>query len=236
MSAERDELRAKLAAKMSALQISREPKPRPYLATQEATRAPKTAVVKASEPIKKEKKRKAEVVPEQKPAIKKAKKETKPVAVVPSPPAAPAKIKESISFGNFSFGKKVDTRERIKHGSKKVRINREIKSIKSHEAALKRAQEKGGVEAKMNLIKQTAMERALKRAAGHKVHDNLGKLKKTQRARDAKKQKSANAWSKRTMDLTDAKQQRIDKRNDNISKFKLNKKPSLTAEAEPLKK
>ena len=219
--ADRDELRAKLAAKVASLKIMREPKERPHLDAIADVKPRATPV----EVTKKDKKRKSEMTVEKK-AAKKQKVEVKPSPPAPQPVAQP-KPKGSISFGNFSFGKEVDTRLRIKHGSKKVRINKEIKSIKAHEAALKRAQETGGIEAKMNLAKQTAMDRAMKRAAGLKVHDSLSKLKKTQRSREAKKSKSAKAWSQRTSELQDTKQQRIEKRNENISKFKLKKKPSL---------
>ena len=225
--ADRDELSAKLAAKVASLKVLREPKERSHL---DAMPVEKKVIAAPVDNAKKDKKRKAELTVEKK-AAKKQKVEAK--AVVPTPqPVVQMKRKETISFGNFSFGKEVDTKLRIKHGSKKVRINKEIKSIKAHEAALKRAQESGGVEAKMNLARQTAMEKAMKRAAGLKVHDSLSKLKKTQRSREAKKSKSAKAWSQRTTELHDTKQQRIEKRNENISKFKLNKKPSLAPTAD----
>ena len=245
----RDILKAKLAAKIAGFKIQREPKP--FTGDAEAVAGaeapvqlqrndlnPCKSIVQGPVNPSKVPQR----VPKTVKAIAKSTIAPKKPAPIPQPetpnPSLFPSLQESISFGNFSFGEEVDTRSRIKHGAKRARLEREIRQVKQQNAALKRAESLGGVEAKIAMVRDNEINKAIQRAAGARVHDDVSKLKKSQRLSKTKKLKSAAKWADRLSAAKEDKAARVAKREQNIQKFKMKKKPTLEAEkvsAEPEK-
>ncbi|CAK0853789.1 unnamed protein product [Prorocentrum cordatum] len=74
------------------------------------------------------------------------------------------------------------------------------------------------------LFQELAMRKALLRAKGEKVHDDLGRLRKAQKALDLKKKKGKEKWAERKEhDLRQVKEQQ-EKRRENLQGRRSKKK------------
>jgi len=69
-----------------------------------------------------------------------------------------------------------------------------------------------------------AMRKALMRAKGEKVHDDLGRLRKAQKALDLKKKKGKEKWAGRKENDQRLMKEHQDKRNENLQGRRSKKK------------
>ena len=77
-----------------------------------------------------------------------------------------------------------------------------------------------GAEAAAKAAWNLALQNAIKRAAGHKVIDNVAVLKKKIKKREHKLKKSRSEWSDRMKSVEEKKRQRQLTRKENISKYR----------------
>jgi hypothetical protein len=70
------------------------------------------------------------------------------------------------------------------------------------------------------MLQDKAVDAAMKRAQGIKVKDDPNLLKKALKRQEREKRKSQKAWKARSKELTQTKDKRLQKRNDNIAAAK----------------
>lgn len=137
-------------------------------------------------------------------------------------PEKEAEIEEDIDFSSMQFQKNkadapLDTWVN-KPGTKAKRLQREIA------AAEKAQQEAEDRKANMDsseladLSKQEGLEKAMQRAGGVKVRDDLKRLKKTQKTIQKQKNESVTKWTERQTNAKDSAAEKLDRRNHNIQK------------------
>eukprot|EP00405_Crypthecodinium_cohnii_P027124 CAMPEP_0206502934 /NCGR_PEP_ID=MMETSP0324_2-20121206/54351_1 /ASSEMBLY_ACC=CAM_ASM_000836 /TAXON_ID=2866 /ORGANISM="Crypthecodinium cohnii, Strain Seligo" /LENGTH=336 /DNA_ID=CAMNT_0053991339 /DNA_START=150 /DNA_END=1160 /DNA_ORIENTATION=+ len=100
-------------------------------------------------------------------------------------------------------------------GDKSRRMKTDIRKAEAEERKLQRAEAQGTAE---DLRQQMGLEKALKRARGDKVHDDPSKLRKAQRALDAKRAKGHQKWEERKGELKDTMEEKQRKRKENLAK------------------
>lgn len=131
----------------------------------------------------------------------------------------PAPVGDSPEVGRLSF----DVKEASvpfeagvgRKGDKMRRMQTDLRKAERDVSKLSLAEAEGrGEKVRLDL----AMHKALKRARGEKVHDDVSKLRKAQRVAEAKKRKSRETWDATNEALRQQSREKADKRNDNILK------------------
>ncbi|KAF4670056.1 hypothetical protein FOL46_001036 [Perkinsus olseni] len=143
-----------------------------------------------------------------------------------------ANVKEDLDFSSFNFKKRAaDVEEhKEKKVSKRQRLEKEIEQAEKEQQQITQA---STAEERVKLSQDKAIERAMKRAAGEKVHDDVHKLRKAQKAIDKKKNKSREEWAARSREVKEKQAAAQAKRKENIQKYRgKNAKKSL-AEKKP---
>lgn len=145
-------------------------------------------------------------------------------------PAAPVEKDTSVSTGGPEAGRiAFDFKDASvpfeasvgKKGDKMRRMRAELRKAEHDSEKLRKAEQQGrGEEARLDI----AMEKALKRARGEKVHDDVGKLRKAQRVMEAKKQKGKEKWENIRDTVKQKQEEAIAKREGNLAKRTENKK------------
>lgn len=101
-------------------------------------------------------------------------------------------------------------------GRKGAKVSKLRAALREEEAVnqkMAKAESEGRGE---EMRKELAMKKALMRAKGEKVHDDIGKLRKTQKQLDKKKMKGKEAWTARAETERQAGEDRQDKRKQNL--------------------
>lgn len=106
-------------------------------------------------------------------------------------------------------------------GAKAHRLHNALRQSLADEQKLREAEKVGRGE---EMRKELAMQKALMRARGEKVHDNVSKIRKAQNMLDKKKVKAKEAWIARTADIKQQAEGRQESRNENLKKRSANKK------------
>eukprot|EP00397_Hematodinium_sp_SG-2012_P030690 GEMP01032525.1.p1 GENE.GEMP01032525.1~~GEMP01032525.1.p1 ORF type:complete len:255 (+),score=70.86 GEMP01032525.1:93-857(+) len=107
-----------------------------------------------------------------------------------------------------------------KAGSKRRELEKNIRTLE---------RQKGKVEKITDVTERTEaqqslrMEKALARAQGGKIRDNVSKLKKTLRTKDKKKEKGKQAWKERVNEEKSKNNVKQAKRKENIDKYRTKK-------------
>ncbi|EER07364.1 Surfeit locus protein, putative [Perkinsus marinus ATCC 50983] len=142
-------------------------------------------------------------------------------------------VKEDLDFSSFNFKKRAaDVEEhKEKRVSKRQRLEKEIHEAEKEQQQIAQA---SSAEERVKLSQDKAIERAMKRAAGEKVHDDVHKLRKAHKAIDKKKNKSREEWAARSREVKEKQAAAQAKRKENIQKYRgKNAKKSLMAEKKP---
>jgi hypothetical protein len=127
--------------------------------------------------------------------------------------------------GKTAFGQSEQTRKPSK-SLKNLRNVRE--QIRKQERVKKDIQKAAKVNPKSALdvkLKQE-IQKAFEKLRGHKVHDDIGLLKRAEKRILRKKKKSAENWEKRKEDLKQGQMDRQQKRKENIAMYRGSKKES----------
>mmetsp|Transcript_17050 Transcript_17050/g.39764 ORF Transcript_17050/g.39764 Transcript_17050/m.39764 type:complete len:387 (+) Transcript_17050:105-1265(+) len=202
--------------------VPAEPQPRKELQTQKPDKAVSHQKAKAP----KDRKASAETRPQAQhtppaasPAVERRASSPKPVPKK-SPTLKPAEA-ESIETGRLSFEPKVSDLpfQTGRSGSKAQHIKKAVRQAEEEERKLSEADE----DAKQSLGQELGMKKALARARGEKVHDDLTKLRKSQKAMDMKKKKSKEKWQARMQDEDRQRKEKQQQRKDNLQE-RANKK------------
>ncbi|EER19513.1 Surfeit locus protein, putative [Perkinsus marinus ATCC 50983] len=145
-----------------------------------------------------------------------------------------ANVKEDLDFSSFNFKKRAaDVEEhKEKKVSKRQRLDREIQEAEKERQQIAQA---SSAEERVKLSQDKAIERAMKRAAGEKVHDDVHKLRKAQKAIDKKRNKSREEWAARSREVKEKQAAAQAKRKENIQKYrgKNARKSLMGAEKKP---
>ncbi|KAF4671862.1 hypothetical protein FOL47_001157 [Perkinsus chesapeaki] len=130
-----------------------------------------------------------------------------------------ATVKEDLDFSSFNFKKRAADVEEYKEKkvSKRQRLDKEIQQAEKEQQQIAQA---ATAEERVKLSQDKAIERAMKRAAGEKVHDDVHKLRKAQKTIDKKKNKSREEWAARTREVKDKQAAEQAKRKENIQKYR----------------
>mmetsp|Transcript_26852 Transcript_26852/g.22128 ORF Transcript_26852/g.22128 Transcript_26852/m.22128 type:complete len:180 (+) Transcript_26852:372-911(+) len=130
-----------------------------------------------------------------------------------------ATVREDLDFSSFNFKKRAADVEEYKEKkvSKRQRLDKEIQQAEKEQQQIAQA---STAEERVKLSQDKAIERAMKRAAGEKVHDDVHKLRKAQKAIDKKKNKSREEWAARTREVKDKQAAAQAKRKENIQKYR----------------
>jgi Surfeit locus protein 6 len=212
----RDELKAKLKAKLTDLKSSR---------TSSKEFKPSDLPVKKLNPIskapvksKKKLEQKSKVLKEAKLASKLERRQKHEEKI------REAKQSVTLSFGRFTCEEAKDTRIRqVAPGTRKKRIEKQIHDLKKSKKSLEDISKIEGVTAKVAKAKEIQLQNALKKAQGGKPVMTLAKLAKSKKEIERKKLKSKKFWEEKNLKVKEEKDQRIAKRNENIQKFKIDK-------------
>jgi len=114
-------------------------------------------------------------------------------------------------------------------GAKIKELRKQLRQHDKESAKISRAETEGkGKEIRNEL----AMQKALKRARGEKVHDDITKLRKSQKRMEGKKKKGKEQWESRAQNLKDQASDRQAKRKENLMAHRSQKKMKKMPEAE----
>jgi len=113
-----------------------------------------------------------------------------------------------------------------RRGDKVRRLRSELRKQEAEAGKVRRAEAEGrGDEARKDL----ALQKALKRARGEKVHDDVGKLRKAQKSLEMKRKKGKDKWEQLKKEEKQQKDDKQQKRKENLAKPR-GKKAKLRAE------
>jgi len=128
-------------------------------------------------------------------------------------------LEDDVTYANF-VDKDAETQEETGPSSKKHKLEKDIRNIERREAKIN----------KMDDIKERAgakhsdkMEKALRRAGGIKIRDNVSKLKKTLKTKEKQKSKGKEEWKERVQDVKKKNADKQVKRKENIQKYRTKK-------------
>lgn len=131
---------------------------------------------------------------------------------------------EDVSYPNFVKSKDEDELKRYEEpmpGTKRKVLEKDIRNIERSEQKLKSMEND---KERAEKIHAERMEKALQRAGGAKIMDDVSKLKKTLKHKEKKKGKGHEAWKGRVDDVAKKNADRQAKRKDNIQKYRTSKK------------
>lgn len=112
-----------------------------------------------------------------------------------------------------------------KKGRKVRKMRAELRKHESDAERLQKAEAKGGEEAK-EVRKELALRKALQRARGEKVHDDVHKLRKSQKALELRKKKGKDKWSSKLEGDKSRTEEQQAQRKDNLAKRGSSKRKS----------
>ena len=99
-----------------------------------------------------------------------------------------------------------------------------LDAIQKQKHKLKKLEEKGDKETVKSIEESSAWTKALDKAEGVKVKDDVGLLKKSIKKKEQRKKSSAKKWDARKETESKQKQGKVNKREENIKKRKTDKK------------
>jgi len=103
-----------------------------------------------------------------------------------------------------------------KKGQKMKRLEQEIRQEERERKKI----DKLDTAEKMETMAEDRMSKALMKAGGEKVRDNIGKLNKTKKNLEKKKERNREKWVKRESAKNDKGVTRQEERKENIQKFR----------------
>merc|ERR1711920_419531 len=108
-----------------------------------------------------------------------------------------------------------------KRGAKVKKLQRELRKTEQEQDRLRRAEAEGhGEEVRRDL----AMQKALKRARGEKVHDDTTKLRKAQKTLELKRKRGKDKWDERKEEAKQQQDKHQQERKENLQKRPTKKK------------
>jgi len=113
-----------------------------------------------------------------------------------------------------------------KRPPKSKRLDLDMRKVEFEQRKISRAGKKGKDNAE-EVIKEFAMEKAMKRAGGEEVHDDPKKLRKAQRRIDEQKKRSSIKWAARKEELTVNMEEHEQKRKDNLGQIRGKKRKKM---------
>jgi len=129
---------------------------------------------------------------------------------------------EEVSFPNVVATKTAQSKqyEEATAGSKKRHLENDIRNIERKQEKVNRI---GSVAERTEVQHSDRMEKALRRAQGTKIRDNVAKLKKTLKTKEKKKDKGKQEWKGRVDTVKQKNADRQAKRKENIQKYRTKK-------------
>lgn len=149
---------------------------------------------------------------------------SKPEAQKPrsAAPAADAVGVGALEAGRLNFEPRTAALPFEAGVGKRGRKVRQLRAeLRKHESEVKRVQgaaARGGEEESREVRKELALAKALQRARGEKVHDDVDKLRKAQRALEMKKKKGKEKWESRVENEKRLAKEQQAQRGDNLAK------------------
>lgn len=111
-----------------------------------------------------------------------------------------------------------------KRGAKMAKIRQTVREEEKHKRKIAEAEADGRTGDAAALRQERAMENAMKRAQGLKVHDELSKLRKSAKNVDRQHRRSSEKWANRTDTEKEFQKQKQEKRKENLQKRANSKK------------
>lgn len=139
---------------------------------------------------------------------------------------------DDVEAGRLSFDPKTSElpfEARVNRRGNKVRQLRS--ALRKEEDRKRKLDEAGDQDEREELRKNYAMDAAMRRARGEKVHDDVGRLRKAQKQLETRKSKGKEKWEARVEQNTKAAQDKQTQRKENLKNRRSAKKDAAKARA-----
>merc|ERR1719373_670856 len=148
------------------------------------------------------------------------------------PPPVPAKklrsetiAEDDVEAGRLSFEPKMSDIPFEAHVNKRGTKVRQLRvSLRKQEEKQRKLDEAANKGDREELRKDYALDVALRRARGEKVHDDVGRLRKAQKQMETRKAKGKEKWESRVQANTKASEEKQQQRKENLQNKRDKKK------------